>query len=286
MALPALPLIATGANLLLGGGASPGTGLNPVTAALNAPAQLFKLGTGIAQGIRARRLGRTERPTYQIPQAAQEAMQMAQQRALASRLPGEAIMQENIDRQLAQTARGVSGLGAGSAERLAAFGVASQAAMDQQRQLGLSRADMQLQNQLGLQDQLNQFANWQEREFRYNLDEPYRNAMAAAAREGNASNLNISGALKELGGTVASTIGTQGGVGGMQAMTANPGVNPQTMTTPGPMPSRPIPQAPSINVQRSQIQDIPELIPPNVKNASRLNRYWRNPMMMANEPLF
>jgi hypothetical protein len=195
----------------MGGGAGEGSGLNPITAALNIPKDLFQLGLGLTQAGRAKKLGQAERPTFQIPGAAQEALQYSRARAADPRLPGQSLIQNQMDAQTSNMLGDIAGLGAGSAERLGAATSVGRNQSNQNMNLGIQAANQQFMDQQALENSLNQYADWQLQEFKYNQDEPYRNAQAAAAREGDASNQNIPGALQGLGGTVASTIGTQGG---------------------------------------------------------------------------
>lgn len=225
-------------GLLSGGGTGEGSGVSPIAALAGAPAELFKAGLGVYQGLKARKIRRDyKRPEFEIPGAVREAVGQARGMALDPRLPGQGLIEEQIGLSEARTGRDIREMGAGSAERMAALTGASRGGMEQRRQLGVAAAQQQQQDMMNLQNMLGQLGEWQFNKWRYEKDQPYQEAMAAAQRLGDAANTNIFGAMEAGGGLLTSTMGTQGG--GAQRMAppvSSPGVPAMESRSPGLMP--------------------------------------------------
>lgn len=163
----------------LGMGAA--SAISPWMAAAGAVPELFKLGQGIAQSVRARKIERSQqRPTYTPPAAAVEAL--ANQRALAAgEAPGMSAARNQLASSMGGSIAAIQGSGGGQAERLAALTRlnrnASLAALD----LGARQQEWRASQEANLINQLDRFAPYQEAAWEYNRNKPYQEAMQMAS---------------------------------------------------------------------------------------------------------
>lgn len=194
------------ASTALGTGMNAASAVNPAMMGLGMIPEAFKLGLGVTQALRARKIEKTQqRPIFNIPGAAQNAM--AGQYNLASgQAPGLNTAMQQLAQAQAGSINAVQNSGGGGAERLAALTMLDQNAGNQAQQLGATQQQWQATQQQNLINQQNQYADWQQRAWEYNKYKPYEQAMAKAAELRNAANTNIYGAAKSTGGLISSAL--------------------------------------------------------------------------------
>jgi hypothetical protein len=194
------------ASTALGTGMNVASAVNPAMMGLGMIPEAFKLGLGVTQALRARKIEKTQqRPIFNIPGAAQNAM--AGQYNLASgQAPGLNTAMQQLAQAQAGSINAVQNSGGGGAERLAALTMLDQNAGNQAQQLGATQQQWQAEQQANLINQQNRYADWQQRAWEYNKYKPYEQAMAKAAELRNAANTNIYGAAKSTGGLISSAL--------------------------------------------------------------------------------
>lgn len=183
--------------------------MDPITMALlTTIPSLFKMGTGIAQGIQARKLGKTPRPEYEIPGAATSALDVSKRLAASRELPGQSIMEDKLR---TSTASGVEGIKKYTDSPAAAMDYITKlygGEMGAKNELDIAAAQNYQSNQIGLQGALGDYAKYEDKAFDYNKDAPYQAAMNAAAMLKEGSLQNIFGGLQGATNTMAT--GMQG----------------------------------------------------------------------------
>lgn len=156
-----------------------------------APAAI-NLGKSGVQAYQAKQLGKTPRPTYQIPQAVNEATNNARYLAGMTQLPGQNLMEDRLGRNtsnaladLKEVSNSPSQLGANLAK---VYGNQ----MNAENNLGIQAGQNWMNNQSLLRNQLGALGNAQNYQFDYNQNQPYQAKMAAssALREGAFRNLS------------------------------------------------------------------------------------------------
>ena len=180
----------------IGGGFAAG---GPVGAALAAAPELFKLYQGFKQKREAKKLA-AQRPEYQIPAAATEALEMQRSQALSQRLPGQALAQANLGRASQRGLEAIREGGGSSAEIIAgATNIAGQeqAALGQQ---AAQAAQFQQQAQQNLVAGLGQYAGYQQQKQQYDVLDPFAQQMQAKAALEEGAVQNIYGGVKGLAG--------------------------------------------------------------------------------------
>jgi len=192
--------------LLKGGGAAASSAINPLGAVVSGIPELAKLGLAGVQAIRGNKLGKTERPDYQVPEAMKLAMQTAQQQANDTRMPGQGLIEQQLLASQASGQRALNEAGMGGAERMAALAGLTGQAGQQQTNLGVQAANMQRQDLQGLQRMFQNMAPYQDKQWQWNQQQPYLDATDAARREKEASNQNMYSGLKGIGASVNSAI--------------------------------------------------------------------------------
>ena len=197
---------------LLSGGAQAASGLNPVTAAISAVPELFKLGTAIKEGIQAGQIRKqSKRPTMEVPKGVTEAIANMRMRAMNGQLPGQGLMENKLGANTAQGARNIQETGGGSAAKLAALASMYNGQNNAINDLNIQAANNQQNNQNIFNSGLQSLGQWQNQVWDYNKKQKYDAEQAKAAELGTASTNNAFGALKGLGASAASTIGNNQG---------------------------------------------------------------------------
>lgn len=196
-------------KLLTGGGAAAASAMNPVTAGLAAIPEAYKLGLAIKEGIEAKKIREgLQRPTMVVPASVREGTDLSRMNVYDTRMPGQNIAIENLLRQQASGNQGIMSAGGGSAERMAAMVGMNQASMDASNQLAQQAAQQQVQDVNSFMNQLNQQGAYEQQAWDWNQKEKFLSAAAAAKQLGDASNQNLYGGLKGMGGAIASAITT------------------------------------------------------------------------------
>lgn len=216
---------------------------------------LFKGVTGVVQGIRANQIRKNAvRPESVTPQGFTDAVGIANNQYSDPRMAGQQYFLDQIGANQATATRGAYQMGGSAAERQNAAIMGQSGANSATSQLAAQAAQQQAQDAAMYMSMLEKLGMYQKQNWQYNKAEPYAGLMAAAQREGDASNTNIAAGLQGLGG---AAVGIAGGLNGMgqnpaggasslpafqsQMMNLRPvesGFNPNMQT-----PQRPVPQA-------------------------------------------
>lgn len=165
-----------------------------IGAAASAVGGLYKLGSGIYQGIKGAKM-HPKRPTYNIPSeiGANQAMFRAQ--ANSTRIPGQAIAENNIKAGSANAMRNVQNASRNTSDILAA---ASQVNSNQNsafNNLAVQGAQNQMANRDRLANANQTMADYKNQAFDYNKNQPYMNQMAQKMALQQSGAQNIYGAL-------------------------------------------------------------------------------------------
>jgi hypothetical protein len=193
-------------KMLLGGGMTAASAINPAMAIAGAAQPLFQGILGLTQGARARKMSqRYPRPSYQIPGAATNAIN--DQRNLAmGQAPGLDIARQQLMQSQAGSANAIMGSGGGGNETLAALAMLDQNAGDQALNLGAMQEQFKAQQMGNLINQQNAYADWQAKKQEWDSLQPYIQAQEKAAAMNDAANVNIDESLRTGGGLVAQTL--------------------------------------------------------------------------------
>lgn len=147
---------------------------------------------GIGQKIQANRLEQSNpRPTYEIPEAAVESLNMARHMASQTKLPGQTYIEQNMDRNNANTMSFM--LDAADNPGKAVENAGKLAAMRNEAQMGLGAqaAQNQQTNQRSLANELKFFAGEQVKQWEWNERQPWEDAMSASSYLNDAGNMNM-----------------------------------------------------------------------------------------------
>ncbi len=155
----------------------------------------INLGKAAHQAHKANKLAKTERPNYEPPQAAKDALMNAKFMASQTELPGQTIMEEKLNQSTSgaiSNLKDVSSSGAALGNNIANI---YRSNVNGQNQIGLAAAQNYNNNQANYRNQLNNMAGYEQYQFDYNQNQPYQNNMAAssALREGAFRNLSAAG---------------------------------------------------------------------------------------------
>jgi len=111
-----------------------------IPAAAMAASSLYKMGTGISQGIKARKLAKTPRPTFQIPQAQINSLANARMMAAQNKLPGQGLMEQDMDRSMSNAIQEASRTATSGAQLTQAATSMGLGRMEAARKLGVEAA--------------------------------------------------------------------------------------------------------------------------------------------------
>lgn len=189
---------------------------------------LYKTFTGIGQEKRGYDLlNKTKRPIYYRPDESVEALKLAQIEANNGGLPGQPIFENNIS---AAAATGLDTLTrtAGSSGDLLDGAIKLKAnEMDAINDLNVAGANKQTQDIQNLQQQLGIQSGYADKEFSYNKDQPYQNAMATASAMIGAGGQNKFSGLDDIAGMGTSLLTAGLGEGASEVSRVAPvGANP------------------------------------------------------------
>lgn len=193
-------------SLLLNGGMSAASALNPAFAIAGAAAPLFQGILGLTQGARARQISkRNPRQEFAIPGAATNALN--DQRNLAmGQAPGISNAMNQLAQSQAASIAAMQNSGGGAGERLAAMALLDRNAGASALDLGAMQEDWKARQMANLVNQQNDYAKWQAQKWDYDVNQPYQEAQAKAAAMNDAANSNIHNALEVAGGLVGQTL--------------------------------------------------------------------------------
>ena len=167
--------------------------MEPVTAAaLAAIPSLFKVGTGIVQGIRGRKLeNQYDRPTYQIPQAQEQAL--AESRALTNTgMPGIDQASARLGQGTANASRAIGEAGQSSDQIIKGVTDLYDRELQATENLNMADADFRMRAMGDYMRQLQSMAGFQDKAWETNQQQPWDDAMTASAalREGGIQNVS------------------------------------------------------------------------------------------------
>lgn len=142
------------------------------------------------------------RPLKEIPEAVTESLNLSRRNAMMTELPNQSTMEARLE----STVSGAVGQGlrvADSQANLLDFvGKQTQKQQEGMQNIGMTAAENWQKNQEILKNDLNNYGQWQEKEWLYNKYEPYKEAAAKAAALQKAGTEGLAGSLQGLGGMV------------------------------------------------------------------------------------
>ena len=190
-----------------------------IAAGASALSGIFKGVTGIRQQRRAERIRRRAQAEFdanpfRTPAEALQALSSAQQQAAQTRLPGQDLMEAQIQaglggalqtqREAATTPGEIAAGATGAYQRLY---------VNPLRDLGIAAAQRYDANQRNLQAQLGNISQFRTQEWQQNVLMPYQRAMQTAGQLGVAGQQNLFSGVGDVLGGVAN-FGLAGGFGG------------------------------------------------------------------------
>lgn len=129
---------------------------------------------GLVNEGKAKKLEKSaKRPNYEIPQEIFQNQAMFESMANSSRIPGQAIMEENIAKSTANAIGQAQRGAASSVDALSAIGGIQQNQNDVFSNLGIAGAQMQMANKDKLAQARESTADYRQQAFDYNKNQPY-----------------------------------------------------------------------------------------------------------------
>lgn len=192
------------------------------SAILGAIPALYQMGTGISQGIQARKLGKKKRPVYNIPGEITDNAALAKRSYNAASMygmPGQGRIENKLMGSQAQAQEGILQSQQNPSAALLGLTALNQNTNNAVADLGVDAAQFR-QGNMNQQQQVFMSANqalaqYRDKAFESNYMEPYKNAMnaASALRAGSISNIygglssgaNTAGQYVNKGGTSTAT---------------------------------------------------------------------------------
>lgn len=206
--------ISTAASAALGVGAS---SFWPLALAPAIPA-LAQGVTGIVQTQKSKNiLEGLNRPAFEIPKAATEALNQARVNASTMYSPTHNNQQQAINQAFANTAYNVNQNATSAPEALAALVGAGANQMNAENQLGAQDAQSVANYRNQLQNELNTYAGWQNQAWSWDKQQPYIAKSNAAMALGNAGMNNTYQAIKGLSGVAAQGLLNRQLTGGLKS---------------------------------------------------------------------
>lgn len=189
-----------------------------ISAGLSGLSSLYQLGTGIQQGVRGRRLGRADRPWYNIPEEINKNVDLAKNAYGSSTmygLPGQGTITSNNDRATAQAARGMNESQQSPASLLAGYAALDQNTKNTNANLGVQAAQYRANQMNATRGQLmganRVLAQYKDTAFNTNYMQPYQNKMNASAALRQSAITNTYGAINNLGSAAGQYMLRKGG---------------------------------------------------------------------------
>lgn len=150
---------------------------------------------------------RPKRPTYDIPQVVKNNLEMAKNR-LNGRMAGAAQAEQNILRSMATANRGARMFG-NSQQALASVGQTQLGANQAFNQLSVAEQQDRLQREATLNAANSQMAEYQDKAFSYNQDQPFQNQAATKAALLGGGISNLMGAVNTASNVAGQYMGLQ-----------------------------------------------------------------------------
>lgn len=197
-------------------------------AAISAAPALAQGITGFVQSKRAKNILRNlQRPTYEIPNSATEALNTARVLASTNQLPNQVQAEQSINQSAANANYNITQNATSGTEALAAMiGVAGgqMSAMNELSGMGANFANQQNQN---LINSLNRYATYEDKAFQLNEFEPYMMKLQEGQGLAAAGMQNKFNALNNLAGIGANMAGSMG-KSGVPSSVPSGGITPKT----------------------------------------------------------
>lgn len=168
----------------------------------------IQAGVGLSQYIKGRKLGKTQRPEYEIPQGAQDSLSLAKEMANYDRLPGAKEAEDEISAGSASAVRGIQETGMSSSSKLAAISAINTNQNKALRNLAVEGAKYRDVNKVRLGTAYDRMARYQDEEFNVNQMKPYLAAMDSSRRLKDTGIDRIMGGIKS--GLMVGGIGAMG----------------------------------------------------------------------------
>lgn len=183
--------------------------------AVSAGLGLAKAGYGIYQGIKQNNQAKkidTTRPTYNIPGEVAANQAMYRDMANSSRMPGQSIAENNIKAGTANSLNALTQTGGGVNNILAAVGGLNQNQNNAMNNLATQGAQFQLQNKDKFANSNNVMAQYRDKAFDYNKNQPYMMNVARKNALQQAGATNINNGLTTAGNTATALAGLGSGL--------------------------------------------------------------------------
>lgn len=138
------------------------------------------------QANQAKKLAKTERPKYDIPEAVKQAVASARLQAGNTQLPGQNLAEQKLGQNTSNAIAELKNVSNNPNDLATNVARLYQGQMGQQNNLNIAAAQNFNDNQGMLRDQLGMLGQYQDKEWDINKFQPYKNNMAAssALREG------------------------------------------------------------------------------------------------------
>jgi len=149
-----------------------------------------------------------ERPQYEIPTAANEALGLSRQAYADPRMPGENVMYDRAALGASNALDGAAQMGGGIGSVAAIL--AQQNAQNQN--IGIASANYQNAARQDYANALGQYANYQDAAWQMNKFAPYADKYAEARQQVGAGAQNAFAGLDAIGGLAAGYLGAKSGV--------------------------------------------------------------------------
>ena len=204
------------------------------SAILGAIPALYQMGTGISQGIQARKLGKKKRPVYNIPGEITDNAALAKRSYNAASMygmPGQGRIENKLMGSQAQAQEGILQSQQNPSAALLGLTALNQNTNNAVADLGVDAAQFR-QGNMNQQQQVFMSANqalaqYRDKAFESNYMEPYKNAMNAASALRAGSISNIYGGLS----SGANTAGQYINKGSKTPSTATPPISGNRIAT-------------------------------------------------------
>ena len=170
------------------------------SAIIGAIPQTFKVVDGIRQNREANRLmDENVRPEYEIPNEVKQALEIARVMASRNKMPGQEILENQIQGQLGNQVRDIKDLSVSSGQALNAAANAYAGQQNRLQDLGVQSARNKQELEAVLMAKLEGIAQYQDKEFKMNEMDPYLDAAMTASALKQSGLTNIYSGFEGIG---------------------------------------------------------------------------------------
>lgn len=182
----------------------------------------FKASLALIQNAQANKLEKsTERPMYQIPDAALQSLKQARYMAASSKMPGQ---DQAIDLMNANTSNAAYNMIQATDNPNQVVENIARMSQNNNRtiqQMNISGANMQRENQMSLRNELKYMASLEREKYNYDVIQPYQEKMLKAQQMKEAARQNGYDVLR-----TGAQLGAMGEFGKLGGFGQTPGINP------------------------------------------------------------